>query len=59
MSCYLRHLREILEEAGVGLKGKAGRRVADKAIYDLVGVEYKDLPKYMEACETAHDRGGV
>ena len=44
MSCYLRHLTEILEEAGVDLKGKAERIAADKAIHQLVGVEYKDCP---------------
>ncbi len=44
MSCYLRHLTEILEEAGVELKGKAERTAVDKVIHELVGVEYKDCP---------------
>ena len=44
MSCYLRHIAEILEEAGVDLNNKADRQAADKAIHELVGVEYKDCP---------------
>jgi len=35
---------ELLEEAGIELKGKAERTAADKAIHELVGVEYKGCP---------------
>ena len=49
MSCYLRYLTEVLQEAGVELKSKADRRAVDEAIHDLVGIEYKDCPKTWKA----------
>lgn len=42
MSCYLRHMKDLIEEAGVELKDKKDRMAVDKAIHSLVNVEYKD-----------------
>jgi hypothetical protein len=44
MSCYLRHLRAELEQAGIAIDEES-RRKLDQAIHRAVGVEYKDCPK--------------
>lgn len=43
MSCYLRHLKDILAEAGIEVT-PANRKQVDQAIHKIVGVEYKDCP---------------
>jgi len=43
MSCYLRHLRDLLDEAGVEVT-PGNKRQVDQAIHKIVGVEYKDCP---------------
>ncbi|MDD1747411.1 MAG: hypothetical protein LUQ16_06595 [Methanomassiliicoccales archaeon] len=44
MSCYLRHLRAELEQAGI-VFDEESRKKLDQAIHRVVGVEYKDCPK--------------
>jgi hypothetical protein len=43
MSCYLRHLKPLLEEAGIVVT-PANRKQIDAAIHEAVGVAYKDCP---------------
>lgn len=43
MSCYFRHLKDILAEAGVEVT-PGNKRQVDQAIHRIVGVEYKDCP---------------
>ncbi len=43
MSCYLRHMKDILEEAGIEIT-KDNKKEIDQAIHGLVEVEYKDCP---------------
>ena len=43
MSCYFRQLKDILAEAGVEVT-PGNRKEIDRAIYKIVGVEYKDCP---------------
>jgi hypothetical protein len=43
MSCYFRHMRDILEEAGVEITAK-NKKDIDRIIHNLVDVEYKDCP---------------
>ena len=43
MSCYFRHLKDILDEAGVELT-PSNKRQVEQAIHKIVGVEYKDCP---------------
>ena len=43
MSCYFRHLRSVLEQAGVEVT-PANRRQVDEAIHHIVSVTYKDCP---------------
>ncbi len=42
MSCYFRHMKDVIKEAGVELKDKEDRIAVDKAIHSLLEVEYKD-----------------
>jgi len=43
MSCYLRHIGDILEAAGITLT-KANRKQIDEAAHRAVGVTYKNCP---------------
>jgi ribosomal protein L17 len=43
MSCYLRHMKDILEEAGIEVT-KDNKKEVDQAIHGLVEVEYKNCP---------------
>lgn len=43
MSCYLRHLKDILKEAGVEITSE-NRKEIDQAIHKAVGIKYKDCP---------------
>jgi predicted Fe-Mo cluster-binding NifX family protein len=41
MSCYFRHMKDALEEAGVEVT-KDNKKTIDQAIHNLVNVEYKN-----------------
>ena len=43
MSCYFRHLKNILNEAGIEVMPDNKRQI-DRATHDIVGVTYKDCP---------------
>jgi hypothetical protein len=43
MSCYLRHMKDILDEAGIAIT-RANRKQIDQAVHQLVGVAYKNCP---------------
>ncbi len=43
MSCYFRHIKSILDEAGIEIT-PANKKQVDQAIHNLVGVTYKDCP---------------
>jgi len=43
MSCYTRHLKDIIAEAGIELT-PVNRKLVDRAFHRIVGVEYKDCP---------------
>jgi tetrahydromethanopterin S-methyltransferase subunit H len=43
MSCYLRHLKDMLAEAGVEVT-PANKKEVDRAFHEIVGVAYKDCP---------------
>ncbi len=44
MSCYLRHLKDIIEGAGIEVTS-ANRKQIDRAIHQIVGVTYKNCPE--------------
>lgn len=41
MSCYFRHMKDVLEEAGIDVTPKNKKEV-DRVLHELVEVEYKD-----------------
>lgn len=41
MSCYFRHLKDILNEAGIEVTSSNKKQI-DRAIHEIVGVSYKD-----------------
>lgn len=43
MSCYLRHLTDILDDAGITIT-PINRKQIDQAIHRAVGVNYKNCP---------------
>lgn len=43
MSCYFRHLKDILSEAGIEVTS-GNRKQVDQAIHGIVAVAYKDCP---------------
>jgi len=43
MTCYFRHLNEVFRKAGIEVTSQNKREI-DKAIHNIVGVEYKDCP---------------
>jgi hypothetical protein len=51
MSCYLRHIQDILDEAGVAVT-PANRKMVDEAVHRAVGVVYKDCPATWKKIKT-------
>ena len=43
MSCYLRHLKELLDGAGVKVTPDNKKQI-DQAVHRIIGVEYKNCP---------------
>lgn len=43
MTCYFRHLQDILERAGITVTDENKRQI-DKAIHKIVSIEYKNCP---------------
>ncbi|MFP3897804.1 MAG: hypothetical protein ACLFVD_00600 [Dehalococcoidia bacterium] len=41
MSCYLRHVKDILSEAGIEVTASNKKQI-DRAFHEMVDVEYKD-----------------
>jgi len=44
MSCYLRHIKDILGEAGIEVT-PANRKQVDRLLHEIAGVPYKDCPQ--------------
>lgn len=43
MSCYLRHMKDILTEAGFAVTASNKKQI-DKLLHEMVGATYKDCP---------------
>jgi len=43
MSCYLRHAKDIIDEAGIAITPE-NRKQIDEAIHQAIGVAYKNCP---------------
>ena len=48
MSCYFRHMKDVLEAAGVEIT-KENKKQMDKIIHELVDVEYKECSSAWKA----------
>ncbi len=48
MSCYFRHLKEELAQAGITVTAE-NRKAVDQAIHALMAVEYKNCPPTWKA----------
>ena len=48
MSCYFRHMKDILEEVGVEVTTENKKEI-DRVIHGLVDVEYKNCPSTWKA----------
>ena len=44
MSCYLRHIRDVMEEAGIEITPD-NRKEIDRILHGIAGVPYKDCSK--------------
>ena len=44
MSCYLRHLKDIMEVSGIEVTS-ANKKQIDQAIHQIIGVTYKNCPE--------------
>ena len=43
MSCYFRHIKDVLEEAKIVVTPENKKQI-DKAIHNIIGTTYKDCP---------------
>ncbi len=43
MSCYFRHIKDLLDEAGIEVT-PGNKKDIDRAFHQIVGVVYKDCP---------------
>lgn len=48
MSCYFRHMKDILAEAGVEVT-PANKKQFDQILHSVVGITYKDCPATWKA----------
>ena len=48
MSCYLRHMKDILEEAGITVN-PSNKKQIDQAFHQIMGVGFKDCPATWKA----------
>lgn len=48
MSCYLRHMKDVLSEAGIEVTA-ANKKQVDQALHRIVEVDYKDCPAAWKA----------
>jgi hypothetical protein len=55
MSCYLRHLSDVLKEAGIDLE-MVDRKEVDRAIHRMMGVEYKHCPDAWKGVKAELDK---
>ncbi len=52
MSCYLRHLKGEIEQAGIELT-KQNRKAVDELLHSYVRVKYKNCPRAWRAIKNA------
>ncbi|HWR71261.1 MAG TPA: hypothetical protein VN415_09410 [Dehalococcoidia bacterium] len=58
MSCYFRHLKGVMAEAGVEVT-QANKKDVDRALHEIVGVAYKDWKNLKGHMANEADRAAV
>ena len=53
MSCYFRHMKDILDEAGISVS-PSNKRQIDQAFHEIVGTSYKDCPATWKALKQTY-----
>ncbi len=53
MSCYFRHMKDILEEAGITVS-PSNKKQIDQAFHQIVGTSYKDCPATWKALKQTY-----
>ncbi len=48
MTCYFRHIKHLFEDAGIVVTTE-NKKDIDRAIHQIVGIEYKDCPSTWKA----------
>lgn len=48
MSCYFRHMKDVLDEAGITISASNKKKI-DRAFHQIVGTSYKDCPATWKA----------
>ncbi|MBI4334413.1 MAG: hypothetical protein HY673_24425 [Chloroflexi bacterium] len=57
MSCYFRHMKEVLAEAGIEVT-PANRKEIDRAFHQIVGATYKECPEAWKKLKAELAAGG-
>ena len=63
MSCYFRHMKEVLEEAGITVN-PSNKKQIDQVFHQIADVKYKDCPTTWRSLKQSflvdeHKRGGL
>ena len=53
MSCYFRHIKDILTEAGITIS-PSNKKQVDQAFHQIVRTSYKDCPAIWKALEQTY-----
>jgi len=53
MSCYFRHMKVILDEAGITVSARNKKQI-DQAFHQIVGTSYKDCPTTWKALKQTY-----
>ena len=53
MSCYFRHMKDILYEAGITVSPRNKKQI-DQAFHQIVGTNYKDCPATWKALKQTY-----
>jgi hypothetical protein len=53
MSCYFRHMQDILDAAGITVNAN-NRKQIDQAFHQIVGTNYKDCPETWKAIKQTY-----
>ena len=51
MSCYFRHMKDVLADAGIKVTAE-NKKIVDRTIHELVSVEYKNCSPTWNAVKT-------